>query len=117
MGGEEREGSLNRFSGYSDTAQRTEKPAYLEPIRQSMHVPIEGVCTAAAKKIEDRVAIGQKHNQNHAENPARAYLERIRNTMHEPIEGRSKITHTNPARITKTLIPLGRNTYISDERF
>ena len=56
-----------------------------------MHVPIEGVYFAIAEKIEDRVAIGEKHNQNHIENAARTYLERIRNTMQKPIEGLSSL--------------------------
>jgi hypothetical protein len=51
-----------------------------------MHVPIEGVYRAT-EKTEDRVAIEEKHSQNHAENTARTYLERIRNGMQKPIEG------------------------------
>ena len=47
---------------------------------------VEGVYPAA-DKIEDRVAIGEKINQNHVENAARTYLERIRNRMQNPIEG------------------------------
>ena len=50
--------------------------SYLEPISGSMQ-----------KTIEGRVAIGEKHNQNHVGKAARTYLERIRNRMHEPIEG------------------------------
>ena len=33
-----------------------------------MQKPIEGVYPAAAKKIESRVTIGEKHSQNHVEN-------------------------------------------------
>ena len=65
--------------------------AYLEPISGSMQKPIEGVYPPA-EKIEDRSAIGEKHNQNNVKNTARAYLERIRNSMQKPIEGRSRAT-------------------------
>ena len=87
MGGENQRGSLNDTSGYSKKAQCTGVPSYLDPISGSLHVPIEGVYP---KKIEDRVAIGEKTAQNHVENTARTYLERIRNTMQKPIEGLSR---------------------------
>jgi len=86
MGGENQRGSSCHFSGYSEKAHCTGKRSYLEPISGSLHVPIEGVYSAA-EKIEDRVTIGEKHSQNHAENAARTYLERIRNSMQKPIEG------------------------------
>jgi hypothetical protein len=56
-----------------------------------MHAPIEGVYRTT-EKIEDRVAIGEKRNQNHDENTPRTYLERIRGSMQKPIEGRSRTT-------------------------
>ena len=87
-GGEVERGRLRQFAGYSETAQCTGMPAYLEPISGSLHVPIEGVYSAT-EKIEDKVAIGEKRNQNHAEKQRQAYLEPIRNRMHEPIEGLS----------------------------
>jgi hypothetical protein len=86
MGGENQQDSLNRFSGYSKSAHCIGMPSYLEPNSGSMHVPIEGVYRAT-EKTEDRVAIGEKHNQNHAENTAQTYLEPIRNRMQKPIEG------------------------------
>jgi hypothetical protein len=86
MGGENQKGSLKQFSGYFTKAQCTGKLSYLEPISQSLHVPTEGVYRKT-EKIEDRVAIGEKHNQNHVENALRTYLEPIRNTMQKPVEG------------------------------
>ena len=53
-----------------------------------MHVPMEGG-VRAAEKIEYRVAIGEKRNQNHDENQNRTCLDRIRKKMHKPIEGLS----------------------------
>ena len=89
MGGENRRSILTLDRDYSEKAQRTCKaPSYLEPNSGSLHVPIEGVYSAA-EKTEGRVAIGEKTGQNHVEKQSRAYLERIRNSMHEPIEGRS----------------------------
>ena len=64
----------------------------MEPNSQSTHKPVEGRSLIGAKKIEDKVANGEKTGQKHVEN--RAYLQPIRNTMHEPIEGRSEF---NPA--------------------
>jgi len=89
-GGEVERGRLRQFAGYSATAQCTGMPAYLEPNSGSLHVPIEGVYPAT-EKIEDKVAIGGKHSQNHAEKRSlsRTYLQPIRNRMHEPIEGLS----------------------------
>ena len=86
LGGDFQRGSLNYIVGYSATAQCTGKGSYLEPNSGSLHVPIEGVYRTA-EKIEDRVAIGGKHNQNYVEKEARTYLEHIRNTMQKPIEG------------------------------
>ena len=86
MGGESQRSSLTYDTGYSETPQFTGTPSYLEPISGSLHVPIE-VVYRATEKTEDRVAIGEKRNQNHAENTARTYLERIRNSMQKPIEG------------------------------
>ena len=84
--GEIQRGGLTRNTGYSATAHCTGTRSYLEPISQSLHVPIEGVYRVAEKR-EDRSAIGGKHNQNYVENAARTYLERIRNGMQKPIEG------------------------------
>jgi hypothetical protein len=84
LGGEVQRGNSNIFSGYSETAQRIGKPSYLEPNSQSN-----------AEKIGDRVAIGEKHNQNHVEKALRTYLDRIRNRMQKPVEGLSgKSTQT-----------------------
>ena len=92
MGGENRRSILTLDRDYSEKAQYIGKsPSYLEPISGSLHVPIEGVYSAA-EKTEGRVAIGEETVQNHVENAARAYLEPNRNTMHEPIEGRSRAT-------------------------
>jgi len=87
LGGENQQSSLNFSSGYSKSAQCIGKSRYLEPNSQSMQKTVEGVYP---KKIEDRVAIGEKTAQNHVENTARTYLERIRNTMQKPIEGLSQ---------------------------
>ena len=93
MGGEIQRGSLTHDTGYSTKAHCIGKQSYLEPNSGSMHVPIEGVYRIT-EKIEDRVAIEEKHNQNHAENAARTYLERIRNSMPKPIEGLSPLAAT-----------------------
>jgi hypothetical protein len=56
-----------RFNAsYSETAQRTSKPSYLEPNSQSMQKPIGGLL-ALLKNVEDRSAIGVFRNQKHAE--------------------------------------------------
>ena len=90
-GGENQRNKTVSSSGYSATAQCTGKPhSYLEPISQSLHRTI-GVVYRTGEKIEEGVAIGEKINQNHAENTAQTYLDRIRNRMHEPIEGLSRI--------------------------
>ena len=86
MGGESQRRSLTYDTGYSETAQFTGTPSYLEPNSGSLHVPTEGVYRVT-EKIEDRSAIGEKHNQNNVKNTARVYLERIRNRMQKPIEG------------------------------
>jgi len=94
MGGEKQRGSSCQFSGYYTKAQCTGKPpSYLEPNSQSMHRTIEGDYPAA-EKIEDRVTIGEKSNQNHVEKPRRTYLDRIRNSMQKPIEGSSPLAAT-----------------------
>jgi len=85
MGGGIQRGSLIHDTGYSTKAHCIGKPSYLEPNSGSLHGTIEGVYPAAAEKIEDKVAIGGKHNQKHVENEA--YLEPIRNRMQKPIEG------------------------------
>ena len=89
-GGESQRSRLISFRANSAKAKCTGKPAYLEPISGSMHVPIEGVYRTA-EKIEERVAIEEKSNRNHVESQkqTRTYLERIRNSMQKPIEGRS----------------------------
>ena len=85
MGGESRS-SLIHDRGYSDKAQCIGNPrSYLEPNSGSLHVPIEEA-HRASEKIEERGAIGEKHNQNHVEKAARTYLEPIRNRMQKPIE-------------------------------
>ena len=67
MGGEIQRSSLNHDMGYSEKAQRTGTKSYLEPISGSLQKPIEGL-PSLIKKTEDRVAIGEKHNQKHVEN-------------------------------------------------
>jgi hypothetical protein len=77
MGGENQKGRLNHDTGYSEKAQRTGKPSYLEPNSGCMQKPIEGA-----------IANGAFRCQKHVEKTSvRIYLERIRNRMHEPIEG------------------------------
>ena len=89
MGGENQRSSLTLDTGYSETAQCIGKPSYLEPISGSLQKPVEGLLSLL-KKIEDRSAIEEKHNQNHVEKQKRTYLERISNTMQKPIEGLSR---------------------------
>jgi len=43
LGGEIQQGSLNQVTGYSEKAQRTGKPSYLEPNSNSLQKPIEGL--------------------------------------------------------------------------
>ena len=43
MGGENQRRSLTRDTGYSETAQCTGKPSYLEPISGSLQKPVEGL--------------------------------------------------------------------------
>src|SRR3990170_2956120 len=65
LGGENQRGSVIHDMDYSEKAQCTGNPgSYLEPISNSMHVPIEGVYSAA-EKIEDRSRIGCRVNQKH----------------------------------------------------
>jgi len=82
---------LISFRANSTKAQCTGKQSYLEPNSGSLHVPIEGVYRAT-EKTEDRVTIGEKRSQNHAENDA--YLEPNRNRMQKPIEGSSPLAAT-----------------------
>ena len=94
MGGENQRRSLAHETGYSKKAQCTGKPSFLKPNSQSLQKTYRGglyVSTLPLKKIEDRSAIGEKHNQNHVENQRQRqiYLERIRNRMQKPIEGLS----------------------------
>ena len=86
LGGENQRSKLFLIRANSAKAHCTGKPPYLEPISQSMHVPVEGVY-CIAEKIEDRSRIGEKHSQNHVEKQRRTYLERIRNRMQKPVEG------------------------------
>ena len=49
-----RRGSLNHRAGYSETAQCTGKPSYLERIRNSMQKPIEGLLAAKTPAFNKR---------------------------------------------------------------
>ena len=57
LGGERQRSSASSETGYFETAQRIGKRAYLEPIRDSMQLPIEGLL-GNAENVEGRVAIG-----------------------------------------------------------
>src|SRR3989337_1045101 len=46
MGGEKQRSRLTHATGYSEKAQCTGKPSYLQPISSSMQKPVEGVCLA-----------------------------------------------------------------------
>jgi hypothetical protein len=84
-GGERQRGKAVSRPGYSEKAQCTGMPSYLEPISQSMHRTIEeGVCP---KKIEDRSHIDAFRSQWHVEKPRQAYLQPISGPMQKPIEG------------------------------
>jgi hypothetical protein len=65
-GGERQRSSVGSDTGYSEKAQCTGKPAYLEPNSNSMQKPIGGLL-ALLKNVEDRSAIGGSRNQKHAE--------------------------------------------------
>ena len=89
LGGEPRRECLSYVSGYSVKAQRTGNPpsyqepnsqslqktyrrgrgnpAYLEPIRDTMQKPIEGLL-GRTENVEGRGAIGWKTAQKHVEN-------------------------------------------------
>jgi hypothetical protein len=53
QGGEVQRGSLTQFSGYSEKAQRTGKPSYLEPNSNRMQKPIEGLSLLAASSTKN----------------------------------------------------------------
>jgi hypothetical protein len=65
-GGERQRKSASSDTGYSEKAQRTGTPAYLEPNSNGMQKPIGGLL-ALLKNVEDRSAIGGSRNQKHAE--------------------------------------------------
>ena len=68
VGGENQRGSLNGNSGYSAKAQCTgNTPSYLEPIRDSLQIPIEGLLRKL-KNVGGEVTIDEKTNQKHVEN-------------------------------------------------
>ena len=53
QGGEVQRGSLTQFSGYSEKAQCTGKPSYLEPISGSMQKPIGGLSLLATSSTKN----------------------------------------------------------------
>jgi len=78
LGGESQQGSLSHVSGCSVNAHRIGKRSYLEPIRNTMHRPIEGL----SEKIEGEVTIDaetvQKHVENQPNPPHPDYLKYIK---------------------------------------
>jgi hypothetical protein len=64
LGGESQRASLNQVTGYSEKAQCTGKPAYLEPISGSLQKPVGGL----SEKTGEGVAIGAETRQKHVEN-------------------------------------------------
>ena len=54
VGGDLERGSLTQFSGYSVRAQCTGKPSYLEPIRNTMQKPVEGLPAPLMFKLYKR---------------------------------------------------------------
>ena len=67
MGGEKQRDISTYLSGYSETAQCIGNHHIWSLLAVHMQKPIEGLL-ALLKNIEDRSTIGEKHNQNHAEN-------------------------------------------------
>jgi hypothetical protein len=61
MGGENQRGSLNRITGYSEKAQCTGNPAYLEPNSQSMQKPIGGRSLLAFSAFKSMLKNQDKH--------------------------------------------------------
>ena len=72
MGGEIQRESVTHDMGYSASAHCIGKRSYLEPISQSMHVPIEEVYSAP-EKTEDSHVLERKQ------------LKTTMKTQHEPI--------------------------------
>jgi hypothetical protein len=69
MGGENRQTSLNPIKGYSDKAECTGAPAYLEPNSQSLQEPIEGLSLLALSATINML----KNSDNHS-NPAKQWF-------------------------------------------
>ena len=78
MGGEIQRSSLTHDTGYSETAQCTGTPSYLEPNSQSMLKTIEGLSLLVFLAVNSML---EKQRRN--------YLDHIRNRMQKPVEGLS----------------------------